>query len=184
LQSLKINAGYVDNKDLKKKIKMQLFQEYGDSLVMSYINQQVYLNDSVIAVKKLDKFQVERSCMNFLYALPEVSDVVCGEQLLLQPQEDILFKGLVQKGFNAKRSGDVLVSYKPAFMEFERTGTTHGSSFSYDTHVPLIFYGTGISTGSTLRPVDITDIASTICQLLNIPYTNGNIGNPIYEAIK
>ncbi len=184
LQSLKINAGYVDGRAIKKKLKTELHKEFGDSLVMEYINQQVYLNDSIITLKKLDKFSVEKYCMNFFMELNEVSDVVCGEQLLVQPQTDILFKALVQRGFHNKRSGDVLVSYKPGFVDYEKTGTTHGSSFSYDTHVPLLFYGCGINTGSTLRMIYITDIASTICQLLNIPYTNGNIGNPIYEVIK
>jgi predicted AlkP superfamily pyrophosphatase or phosphodiesterase len=184
LQSLKINAGYVEGKMVKKKLKAELFKEYGDSLVMEYANQQVYLNDSIISLKKLDKYTVEKSCMKFFFSMSEVGDVICGEQLLMQPQTDILFKALLQRGFNNKRSGDVLVSYKPGFIDFEKTGTTHGSSFSYDTHVPLLFYGYGITAGHTLRPIYITDIASTICQLLNIPYTNGNIGNPIYEAVK
>jgi phosphopentomutase len=117
-------------------------------------------------------------------SINEVSDVMCSEQLKLQTQSDVLFKSLVQMGFNNKRSGDVLIMFKPGYMDYDKTtGTTHGTSFSYDTHVPLLFYGNGIKKGSSLRPIYITDIASTVCQLLNIPYTNGNIGNPIYEVI-
>jgi hypothetical protein len=119
-----------------------------------------------------------------LLTFDEVSDALCGEQLILQTQNDMLFRSLIQRGFHNKRSGDVLVSYKPGFIDYDKTGTTHGTSFSYDTHVPLLFYGNGINVGNTLRPIYITDIASTICQLLNIPYTNGNIGNPIYEVLK
>jgi predicted AlkP superfamily pyrophosphatase or phosphodiesterase len=184
LQSEKINAGYVNGKDINKKLKQALFKEYADSLVMKYTNQQVYLNDSIILAKKLDKFTVEKFCVQVLLSFDEVSDASCGEQLQLQTQSDVLFKSLIQMGYHNKRSGDVLVSYKPGFIDYDKTGTTHGTSFSYDTHVPVLFYGNGISKGNTLRPVYITDIASTICQLLNIPYTNGNIGNPVYEAIK
>ena len=184
LQSEKINAGYVNGKDISRKLKKELFKEYADSLVMKYTNQQVYLNDSVILARKLDKFTIEKFCVRVLLSLDEVSDALCGEQLQLQTQNDLLFKALIQRGYHNKRSGDVLVSYKPGFIDYDKTGTTHGTSFSYDTHVPLLFYGNGIKAGNTLRPVYITDIASTICQLLNIPYTNGNIGNPIYELIK
>jgi predicted AlkP superfamily pyrophosphatase or phosphodiesterase len=184
LQSEKINAGYVSGKELEKKLKQELYKEYADSLVMKYVNQQVYLNDSVILAKKLDKFSVEKFCVRYLLSINEVSDALCGEQLILQTENDLLFKSLVQRGFNNKRSGDVIVMYKPGFMDYEKTGTTHGTSFSYDTHVPLLFYGNGINKGNSLRPIYITDIASTICQLLNIPYTNGNIGNPIFEVIK
>src|ERR1700757_361547 len=180
LQTEKINAGYVSGKELEKKLKQELYKEYNDSLVIKYVNQQVYLNDSVILAKKLDKFSIEKFCVRYLLSINEVSDALCGEQLILQTENDILFKSLVQRGFNNKRSGDVMVMYKPGFMDYEKTGTTHGTSFSYDTHVPLLFYGNGINKGSSLRPIYITDIASTICQLLNISYTNGNIGNPIF----
>ena len=185
LQSEKINAGFINAKSLERKLKQELFKEYADSLVMKFTNQQVYLNDSVIAAKKLDKFSVEKFCVRMLLSIDEVADVMCSEQLMLQTQSDVLFKSLVQLGFNNKRSGDVLIMFKPGFMDYDKiTGTTHGTSFSYDTHVPLLFYGNGIKKGNSLHPIYITDIASTICQLLNIPYTNGNIGNPIYEALK
>jgi arylsulfatase A-like enzyme len=185
LQSEKINAGFVNAKGIEKKLKQELYKEYSDSLVMKFTNQQFYLNDSVISAKKLDKFLVEKFCTHILLSIDEVADVMCGEQLILQTQSDMLFKSLVQLGFNNKRSGDVLVVFKPGFMDYDKiTGTTHGTSFSYDTHVPLLFYGNGIKKGNSLRTIYITDIASTVCQLLNIPYTNGNIGNPIYEVIK
>jgi len=184
LQTEKINAGYVSGKEIEKKLKQELYKEYNDSLIMKYVNQQVYLNDSIILTKKLDKFSIEKFCVRYLLTINEVNDALCGEQLILQTENDMLFKSLMQRGFNNKRSGDIMVMYKPGFMDYEKTGTTHGTSFSYDTHVPLLFYGAGINKGSSLRPIFITDIASTICQLLNIPYTNGNIGNPIFEVIK
>lgn len=184
LQSQKINAGYADPKAIAKKLKTELFKEYGDSLVMTYLNQQVYLNDSIIAAKKIDKTMVERACARIAMGFEEVSDAVMGEQLKIETQPDVLFRAVIQRGFYSKRSGDVLVCYKPGYIEWERTGTTHGTAFSYDTHVPLLFYGNGFNQGSTYRTIFITDIASTICQLLNIPYTNGNIGNPVAEVLK
>lgn len=184
LQAQKINAGYVNGKEIEKKLKQELFKEYGDSLVMKCVNQQVYLNDSIIQAKKLDKFFIEKLCVRVILTFSEVSDVICEDQLKFQSQNDMLFRGLVQRGYNNKRSGDILVTYKPGYIDYDKTGTTHGSAFSYDTHVPLMFYGAGINTGNTLRPVYITDIAPTICHLINVPYTNGNIGNPIQEVIK
>jgi predicted AlkP superfamily pyrophosphatase or phosphodiesterase len=184
LQSMKIPAGYVDHHLVKRKLKEACFREYKDSLVLEYANQQVYLNDTAILKKSLDKIYVEKFCARLLMAMPEVSDVLLGEQLAQVSQNDLLFRGMVQRGYYPRRSGDICVAYKPGYMEHEKTGTTHGSGFSYDTRVPLLLYGRGISAGSTLRTVYVTDIASTFCQLLNIPYPNGNIGSPIFEAIK
>jgi len=64
-------------------------------------------------------------------------------------------------------------------MDWSKTGTTHGAPYSYDTHVPLIFYGWKIPKGSSSDPVTITDIAPTIAELLNIEFPSGNTGKPI-----
>ena len=184
LQSEKINAGYVNGKGLEKKIKQELYKQYGDSLVLKYVNQQLYLNDSVLAAKKIDKFSVEKFCVQFFLSQAEISDAICSDQLILQTQSDMLFKSMIQRGFHTKRSGDVWVMYKPGYIDYDKTGTTHGTAFSYDTHVPIIFFGKGIQKGNSLRQIFITDIAATICLLMNLPYTNGNIGNPISEALK
>lgn len=51
---------------------------------------------------------------------------------------------LVQNGFDQKRSGDVFLILDPGVISYSKTGSTHGTSYSYDTHVPLLFYGNGI----------------------------------------
>ena len=85
----------------------------------------------------------------------------------------------MQKGFNVKRSGDVLVNYEPAYVDFPHYGTTHGSPYSYDTHVPLLFYGWHVKHGSTTEQIYITDIAATLAMMLNIQFPNGSCGKPI-----
>ena len=66
----------------------------------------------------------------------------------------------------------------------ERTGSEHGSGFSYDTHVPIIFYGKGIQVGKSGRKVEITDIAPTLSSLLQIAFPNGCTGQVIEEVLR
>jgi len=69
-------------------------------------------------------------------------------------------------------------------MEMDaETGTTHGAGYSYDTHVPLIFYGWKIPHGSSADPVSITDVAPTISTLLNIEFPSGNRGKPVSSLL-
>jgi arylsulfatase A-like enzyme len=68
-------------------------------------------------------------------------------------------------------------------MEYMSTGTTHGASYSYDTHVPVLFYGMGITKGSTVRKIHVVDIAPTISMMLHIPFPNGTTGSPLEEVI-
>ena len=90
----------------------------------------------------------------------------------------------MQKGFHQKRSGDVCFVLDIATISYSRTGSTHGSGFNYDTHVPLLFYGNGIQKGETLQPTVITDIAPTIAALLQISFPNATTGNPIQSVLK
>ena len=93
------------------------------------------------------------------------------------------FHALVQKGYNQKRSGDVVVSLQTGWLSYSwfSGGTTHGSSYSYDTHVPLIFWGGSIPQGQTDRKVNIRDIAPSISTILGTSYPNGCTGNPLIE---
>ena len=62
-------------------------------------------------------------------------------------------------------------------------GTTHGSGYTYDTHVPLLFYGNGINQGKSYQSTKVTDIAPTISALLGISFPSGTTGAVIEEVI-
>ncbi|MBL4887244.1 MAG: alkaline phosphatase family protein, partial [Flavobacteriaceae bacterium] len=66
---------------------------------------------------------------------------------------------------------------------YSPTGSTHGSANTYDTHVPLLFFGAGINQGSSSRYAKIIDIAPTISSLLGMVFTNGSTGDVLSEAI-
>jgi predicted AlkP superfamily pyrophosphatase or phosphodiesterase len=161
-----------------------LFSVYGDSLALSYSNQQVFLNDVTLAKKNLSKDEVIDKLSVWLMKQPGVSEVYSYKNMRNETYVTGNMKYLLQKGYNHKLSGDILVNYQVGWMEFEKKGTTHGAPYSYDTHVPLIFYGAGIKKGETVKRVEITDIAPTISQLLNIEYPNGCIGNPIVDVLE
>src|SRR4029453_17263887 len=76
-------------------------------------------------------------------------------------------------GFYASRSGDVILIADPFEYLGDTIRATHGSPYSYDTHVPTIIMGPGISPGTYLEPASPADIAPTLCTLLRItPPTN------------
>lgn len=183
LIDLKIPAGYVDENKMVDSLKRYLTKTYGDSLVLSYSNQQVFLNQQVIQTKKLYLQQVQEDVASFMMKFKDVSEVITATTMNnTQFTEGVRY--LMQKGYNAKRSGDVLVNYFPGYVDYMPTGTTHGSPYSYDTHVPLLFYGWNIKQGSSTEEVYITDIAPTLAMLLNIQFPNGCTGKPISFLVK
>ncbi|OFY84940.1 MAG: hypothetical protein A3F72_18330 [Bacteroidetes bacterium RIFCSPLOWO2_12_FULL_35_15] len=183
LMDLKVPAGYIDETKIEETLKKYLLKNFGDTLVLSFSNQQVFLNQKLIDEKKLNRQQVEESVASFIQNLPAVSEVLTAVTLN-NSQFTEGSRYLMQKGFNAKRSGDVLVNYQPSWVDFPHYGTTHGSPYSYDTHVPLLFYGWNIQHGSSSEQIYITDVAATLAMMLNIQFPNGCTGKPISFLVK
>jgi bisphosphoglycerate-independent phosphoglycerate mutase (AlkP superfamily) len=69
-------------------------------------------------------------------------------------------------------------------VEYSATGTTHGSPYTYDTHVPIIFYGWNIPKGESHDKKVITQIAPTISQLLKITLPNSTSSEVLSEVFK
>ena len=91
---------------------------------------------------------------------------------------------LVLNGFHAERSGDVILVQKPFQLSGTASvGTTHGSPYSYDTHIPVLFFGAGFKPGRYADSFSITDIAATLSAALGLTEPSGNIGAPLTKIL-
>jgi len=184
LMERKIPAGYFDGSILKTELNTELIRVYGDgNWIDNYSNNQLFLNQKLITEKNIDKEEIQNKCASFLLKYEWVKNTYTASQLHKNEYSNS-FHSLIQRGYNQKRSGDVVVSLQTGWLSsyWENGGTTHGSSYSYDTHVPLIFWGGNIPQGQTDRKVNIRDIAPTISTILGAPYPNGCTGNPLPEV--
>ncbi|HEY9867729.1 MAG TPA: hypothetical protein V6D08_00860, partial [Candidatus Obscuribacterales bacterium] len=90
----------------------------------------------------------------------------------------------VKKNYYWGRSGELVVLTKPNYIFIsEPNGTTHGSPYGYDTHVPLIFYGASITGGRYGADTSPADIAPTIAAVLGIGVPSLCQGRVLEEAI-
>jgi len=87
-------------------------------------------------------------------------------------------------GFYPARSGDVLVVPEPYKYLAESITATHGSPYSYDTHVPTIIMGPGVTAGRYFEAATPADIAPTLSALLRITPPSNSTGRVLVEAIK
>lgn len=183
LQDHHIPAKNYSPDSIKQKIENFLRPKYGDSIVLAEMNNQIYLNYNTIEKKKLNKSEIADAIADFALTLEGISATVTASTL--QKQE--FTKGVlnkVQNGFQTKRSGDVMLIFEPAWLDYGVTGTSHGSPYPYDTHVPLLWYGFGVPVGIVAETVEITDIAPTLAMMLNVPLPNGCTGKSLMNYFK
>jgi predicted AlkP superfamily pyrophosphatase or phosphodiesterase len=62
-------------------------------------------------------------------------------------------------------------------------GTDHASPYTYDTHIPLAFYGLPFRTGTYRTHAEPVDLASTLASLLGINAPTHAVGRVLTEAI-
>jgi hypothetical protein len=90
-----------------------------------------------------------------------------------------------RNSFHAKRSGDVMLSYRPEYVEDfgAGRGISYGSLYNYDVRVPLIFYGPQFKPGVYETPVDSVDFAPTLARALGIAPPSSSTGRVLGEAL-
>ena len=90
----------------------------------------------------------------------------------------------VLHGFYPARSGDVVVVAEPYKYLGDTITATHGSPYSYDTHVPMVIMGAGVNAGRYLEAATPADIAPTLSALLRITAPSNSTGRVLIEALK
>ena len=184
-----INAAYVTPEEwdtqpafaaLKKKFGID------EELIASYNHPYVYLNQEQIRNRQLDPRSVEQAVAAELLKFPGVAQAVASSDLRDGKVADTPLNQSILNNFNPNRSGDVYVVFKPHWFINDFDGltvaSTHGSPWSYDTFVPIVFAGADIPARHVPRRVETVDIAPTLTTLLGIKPPSGAAGRPLAEV--
>ncbi len=179
LKSRKVNAGYFDF-DAFEKYLLTVTKKYFNTteIIEDISNYQIFLDVEKIEELDLNYEEVANKLKNKAILFDGVYKSATAETL----QTTNFTKGVLgalKNGYNQKLSGDIMIVLKPAMLYKKMKGTTHGAAYNYDTHVPLIFFGQGISHGVSKEYTPIIDIAPTISNLLKIEFPNACSGKII-----
>lgn len=178
-QSQKLPAGVLDYGETMKEVKSALKTAFGEGeFIRAEDNSQLYLNANIMEEKKVSYTQIYEIVRKTLLRRDDVTDVVDLHNLANSTLPNYQLN-YIKNGFNPRRSGDITLVLNPGWFSGRKQGTTHGSVYSYDTHVPLLFYGWKIKTGETTIRTNISDISPTVADLLNILEPTGSVGNVI-----
>ncbi len=184
----KLPGGSVYLKESMKQLNGKLFNQFGDSLIVNYSYLNVYLDHDVILSKKLNKAEICQFVKTEIESWDHVKRVYTGEELLASGGGDV-WTEKVKRGYNRSECGDIVFILESGYLPHNREtatserGTSHGSGFSYDSHVPLLWYGKGIPKQEIFRPISIVDITPTLAHLLYVAFPSGVTGNPILEIL-
>ena len=182
LKDHQYNVTHVEPKEIVKALKKFATNTFGEDLVLNYSNFNLFLNKALIKSKGLDVTKVKQEFKDFLMTQEQVKRVYTEEEILANSGNDF-YLNTIAKGYDPSQNGDLVVLDKPGYIEYGAKGTSHGTPYSYDTHVPLLFYGWKIKKGATHDRKEITQIAPTLAQKLQITFPNATEGKVLLEVL-
>lgn len=133
------------------------------------------LDEEVLASRGLERERAENFLARELSFCPSIARVWTRSEienaLWLDGGVDPMLE-LYRNGFYRDRSPDLFLQLEKWHVD-RRRGTTHGSAYEYDTHVPAIVLWPGAKPRRDRERVHTVDIPVTLAKLLGVPTPSG-----------
>jgi hypothetical protein len=164
-------------------VNAALTKKWGEGKwILSPSEYSLYLDWDLIRGKGLDEDEVAAEAKKAALTVPNVLRVYTRRQLMNGAALEDQLGRRVMNGFDARRSADITILLEPYWI-YNQRGTTHGTTFSYDAHVPVIFMGPGVKPGRYHQQIAVNDVAPTLATILEVETPSGSMGRPLAEII-
>ena len=178
-------GGRLANRAIPEAVEAELKAKIGEGpWVKQWVNGNLYFDNALAAKSKVSMAEVERIACATVLKTEGVGACITRDDLERRTYPDTPVGRSVARGFYPSRSGDVIIVPQPYFFFAEALGTTHGTPYSYDTHVPVIFMGAGVVKGTFYEDCSPLDIAPTLAAILQLTPPSNSEGRVLIHAIK
>jgi len=158
-----------------------LSERFGEGKwVLGNSDTSPYFNRELIAKYKTSEAEVENVAATTVRALPHIYRVYTATQLAAGQISRDSISTAVNNGFYRARNGNLIILFEPGYIT-GNSGSTHGSPFGYDTHVPVIFLGAGLRPGHYYQKIMVNDIAPTLAAIAGVAQPTGAVGRVLQE---
>ncbi|MDP4224698.1 MAG: alkaline phosphatase family protein [Bacteroidota bacterium] len=185
LQNSMIPTGYFQQNQALQLLRSYLNAVYGEGdWVKGFSERQIFLNRTLIEDARIPLEDIQKKVARFLIQFSGVASAYPYYAFEANDFGNGHLRRIVNN-FSPQRSGDVIVTLNPGWVEKEGDQVTnHNSPYEYDSHVPLIWYGWTVNRETVMRKVNMTDIAATLSSLCKVPYPNACTGEPMSELFR
>ena len=188
LKDLKGSAGYVDPGSMKSALNSALGR-------IGERDSVLYIGDGEIYLARAEGKKLRLKDLAGMFPMvadtlmkdERVATVQCCAMVPFYGASDGVGREQVLNGYMSGRCGDIQYTLRPGYFEAEGSyvgkGTTHGSGWTYDTHVPVLLFGQGIAHGEVERRTAVADIVPTVCMIIGCALPDAAVGEPVPEVL-
>lgn len=164
---LGLDAGRVDLGAVSREIESRFSARFGPG---KYVSRIVY-TDVYLAPGAYEKLRsdpaVWQELRPSLEKTPGIARAISSEELFLAGADGDPLVHAAKLSYFGERSGDLILVPRPYWIT-SPAAATHGTHYSYDQRVPVVFYGSGIRAGTYWDAATPADIAPTLAALCGI----------------
>ncbi len=185
LEKNRIPAGYFKKNQALQLLRSYLNAVYGEGdWVKGFSENQIFLNRTLIEDARIPLEEIQKKISRFLVQFSGVASAYPYSAFEANDFGNGNLKRILNN-FSPLRSGDVIVTLNPGWVQKEEDFVTdHNSPYEYDAHVPLLWYGWAVNRSTVSRKVNMTDIAGTLSTLCKVPFPNASLGEPLFELFR
>jgi predicted AlkP superfamily pyrophosphatase or phosphodiesterase len=131
-----------------------------------------------------DWVQVQKTAAEAARRFPHIARVYTDADFQQQPAKDAdTIEMALRRSYYSGRSPDLMILADENY-NFDAALAVHGTPYEYDTHVPIIFFGTGIKPGRYAEEVAPNDISATLADITGVAVPAGSVGHPIRVVLQ
>jgi len=178
----------LDSENVARTINQALSDFYDVSPVKNryverYVYPFLYLRHSQLNRYGIDPRQARRKAAEAALQVPGVAAWYTADG---ECSRAGAWKNRMADSFHMSRCGDLMLSYVPGAVEdfAGGRGVSYGSLYSYDTRVPLIFYGPRFRNAVIEAAVESIDIAPTLARAFRVAPPAASLGRVLSRALR
>jgi len=165
-----ISNGFLDQAYYEEKIDSICDSHLGDeNWIDKVINLNIYFNEKWMTVNAKMREQTLNEITKWLEDQKGIK-LVLNTKEIISNTNSLLSKAI--EGSCLPRSGDLILIEEKNWTAYSDKGSTHGSPYAYDTHVPFILFGNGLAGQSVDIPLRVADISPIVGNLVSIKMGN------------
>lgn len=182
------DAARVHSSEIKKQYHEaaeEVQKKYGltKSIVRLTASNGIVLNYDEAEQKNISNAELRKALAENLKKIYFVADTYTVEELKSEGNKEFLQN--YKNSFMRERSYEIIIRPKKNYtINHDKHGVNHGTPYDYDSHVPVIFYGSGIKPGKINERIVTVDIAPTLADLLEIKYDEDIDGKSLLKMIE
>lgn len=172
-------------KKVVEKVEQTLKTTFGlkEKIVLSTGSSGISLNYKEAKAKGISSEVLQTKAAQVLKGADFIEDAFVEKELIDGNGRPYL--PLFQHSYHPDRGPEIKIRFKEYFLlGYAKSGTGHGSPYSYDSHVPIVFYGPQFRKGQFEEKAATVDIAPTLAHLLNIQPLNEVDGKVLGYVMK